>query len=483
MPEAYLSDYEFLKLIAGGTNSPENLQLKFLFTTKDASFDNLGKETGETHLTREHQNTGEQAVTLVTSLGKPDKATSETFRKAGGAAAKWLVRSRVEHAALDIDILPLNDVDGALDALFEGLLLGAFHFTRHKSEKHDPIVPNITLLGGGSNIKAQVERISTVCAAANLARDWGHEPANMIDPESLTERIADLCRRSGLNLSVLDTSRLAELHAGGILDVGKGSQIPPRMLVIEYQGEGGSNPPAPVILVGKALTFDTGGYSLKDLTQIQGMKYDKSGGLVVLAVLLAAASLGIKQPLVGIIGAAENMISGGSYRPDDILTTMSGKTVEIITTDAEGRLVLADCLTYAQRRFSPAAMIDLATLTGGMVVALGRVRAGLFSNNDALAERLFKAGEHVYERLWRMPLDEEYLKNIRGDDADLKNSGGKEGHPVYGGVFLQEFVQNGVPWAHIDIAGVADANKEQPYCPKGSTGFGVRLLIQYLEAL
>ena len=203
----------------------------------------------------------------------------------------------------------------------------------------------------------------------------------------------------------------------------------------------------------------------------------------MLAIFKAAVELGLETPLVGVICAAENMISGKAYRPDDILTSLSGKTIEVVTTDAEGRLILADGLTYVQRNFNPRVVIDMATLTGGVVTALGRVRAGLFSNDDILAGQLFQAGEATHERLWRMPLDEDYLAQIKGDDADLRNSGGKEATPVIGGMFLKQFIEEGTRWAHLDIAGVADVPKDLPYSQKGATGFGIRLIIKYLEGL
>ena len=213
------------------------------------------------------------------------------------------------------------------------------------------------------------------------------------------------------------------------------------------------------------------------------MKYDKCGGVTVIATLLAASRLELKTPVIGIISAAENMVSETAYRPDDIITTMSGKTVEIVTTDAEGRLVLADALTYAQQNFAPQSMIDLATLTGGVVTALGRVRAGIMSNNPALVVSLVESGDRTWERLWELPLDDEYLLATKGDDADLKNSGGREGHAIMGGIFLKQFVADAIPWAHLDIAGVADSPKDLPYAHKGATGFGVRLLIDYLQNL
>jgi len=328
-----------------------------------------------------------------------------------------------------------------------------------------------------------VQRCQKICAAVNLSRDWAHEPANIINPLTLTERASAIAKQYNLGCTVLDEKQLDAMGAGAIVAVGKGSATPSRLIILEYPG---NNPPSgakPVVLVGKALTFDTGGYSIKDTANIQTMKYDKCGGLTVIATLRAAAELKLETPVIGVIGAAENMISGEAYRPDDIIRSLSGKTIEIISTDAEGRLVLADSLTYAQQKFQSRAIIDLATLTGGVVVALGRNRAGLMSNDDRLAQQLFNAGEQTSEKLWRLPLDDEYFKLIKGDDADIKNSGGREGHAILGGMFLKQFINEGNAWAHLDIAGMADSPKDLPYCPKGGTGFGVRLLIQFLENL
>ena len=196
--------------------------------------------------------------------------------------------------------------------------------------------------------------------------------------------------------------------------------------------------------------------------------------------MLAAAKLKLNKNIVGVICAAENMISDDAYRPDDIIKTLSGKTVEILSTDAEGRLVLADGITYAQKNYKPACIIDFATLTGGIVVALGKIRAGLFSNNQSLSEQLFNSGESTYEKLWRMPLDDEYFEFIKGDDADLKNAGGREGHPIMGAIFLKQFIENEITWAHIDIAGAATSTKSEHYLPKGATGFGIRLMLDFL---
>jgi leucyl aminopeptidase len=329
------------------------------------------------------------------------------------------------------------------------------------------------------------------------ARDFAHEPPNVINPVTLARQVKTLATRSGLKCTILDQKKLAEMKAGGILGVGQGSVTPPRLIVLEYQPPAGARAKTanakstkaksakakPVVLVGKAITFDTGGYSIKSKDGMLGMKYDKCGGTAVIGAMLAVAAVKPRVPVVGVIAAAENMIDGAAYRPDDIITTLSGKTVQIVSADAEGRMVLCDAMTYAQRKYQPRAMIDLATLTGGVVVALGTVAAGVFSNDEKLQQALIDAGTQTHERLWPLPVWDEYLELLAGDDSDIKNSGSREAHGIQGGVFLKQFVEPGVPWAHLDIAGVADIPKDGPYCPKGATGFGVRLLLEYIDQL
>lgn len=427
-----------------------------------------------------------QPVTMLVSLGKPEKISANTFRRAGCEAAKWLLRHHVRRAAVDVHRFTEFDVPAALQAFSEGLALGSYRFFRYKQTEVHYKGIEVTLRGDPADLDRLInlsEKVNVVVRAVNLTRDWANEPANVINPVTLAERAQQLAERHGLKCTVLDDQQLVEMGAGAITSVGKGSNTPARMIILEYSGSGEAANQKPVVLVGKAITFDTGGYSLKSVDAIRTMKYDKSGGMAVIGVLKAAAELKLKTPLVGIICAAENMISGGSYRPDDIITSLSGKTIEIVSTDAEGRLVLADGLTYAQRQYQPRALIDIATLTGGIVTALGKFRAGLFSNDDFLAEQLYAAGDAAHERLWRMPLDDEYLVNMKGVYADIKNSGGRDGAPVYGGLFLKQFIEEGTSWAHLDIAGVADNRIEEYYIPIGATGFGVRLLLQYLENL
>ena len=418
------------------------------------------------------------------SLGPKDKCTTETFRKAGGLAGKWLMSNPVPLIILSTSAFNEFDTPFALQAFLEGLRLGSYQYHAHKKVDQVPSVivqvvdertPDATLL--------LVNRVMVITEAVLLARQWAHEPANVINPVTLAEGAEIVAERAGLKCLILDDQDLEALKAGAILAVGRGSKTPPRMIILEYSRSDIPAGTKPIVLVGKAITFDSGGYSLKGVENIQGMKYDKCGGVSVLSIMYAASQLHINTPIIGVIAAAENMISSEAYRPDDIITSLAGKTIEIISTDAEGRLVLADALTYTQRIFQPRAIIDMATLTGGVVTALGRVRAGVMGNNQDLINALIQAGDNTMERLWQLPLDDEYFPQTKGDDADLKNSGGREGQSIMGGIFLKQFVDNAVPWAHIDIAGVADMPKDGPYQPKGATGFGVRLLLNYLESI
>lgn len=464
--------------IASSDQLLSKLRIEFLEAPQKPSLGTVPTQIGDVVIA--HDASG--LSTLRVSLGKDAVLTPEIYRQAGGGLARWLVKSGVNVA--DLDLKPVYTRSHShVSALLEGIILGAYQFNQYKNSQENRSSTTISLRSTQPGLDALLTRVQKTCAAVNLARDWAHEPANIINPLSLAERVQALAEYDGISVKVIDETELTAMGAGGILSVGKGSNTPPRLIILEYPG---NNPPPearPVILIGKAITFDTGGYSLKTTDGIKGMKYDKCGGTTVAAMLHLACQLKVKNPVIGIISAAENMVSGESYRPDDIIHMLSGKTVEIISTDAEGRLVLADAITYAQKNYTPRAVIDLATLTGGVVVSLGHVRAGLMSNDDDLALKLFYAGEEVHERLWRLPLDTDFEKLIKGDDADLKNSGGREGHAIIGGTFLNQFVDDGISWAHLDIAGMADTEKELPYCPKGATGFGIRLLLEYLDNL
>lgn len=421
---------------------------------------------------------------MQVSIGPANKLKTSKIRKAGKSAAIWLIKHRATVIGLPASAFNNLKIDHALEAFCEGLCLGAFHFDIHKSKKDkSPITVYLLTEVGDTATAEKITRVGTLVAGVNLAREWSHEPPNVINPVTLAERAQALAAETGLKCTVFDQDKLNQMGAGAILSVGLGSKTPSQMILLEHVGRDKDVDSPPVVVVGKAITFDTGGYSLKTKQGIVGMKFDKCGGMAVLGIMQAVAALNLPTRVIGIVAAAENMISSTAYRPNDIITSLSGKTIEIISTDAEGRMVLSDALTYASTDLKPRAIIDLATLTGGVVTALGQVRAGLMSTDDELADGLTAAGERCDELLWRLPLDEEYFELIRGSDSDLKNSAGKPlASSIVGGTFLKQFVLNDIPWAHIDIAGMATVEKG-PGGGKSATGFGVRLVVDYLENL
>ena len=419
----------------------------------------------------------------VVSLGSPDKADPEAARRAGAAVGKWAASLSLRRLAVAVDPLVDRISPSAIQAWCEGILLGDFRFSLHRRSdavKRSRCTVDLLSWRAETRRRAATDAgtATKIAEAVNLARELAHEPANVINPVTLAARVRRLATASGLKCQVLDEKQLRKRKMGAILAVGQGSASAPRLIVLEHKGSGRGRP---VVLVGKAITFDTGGYSLKPPDSMVGMKYDKCGAMAVIGALHAAAALKLKTPVIGVIAAAENMVSARAYRPNDIIRAMSGTTIEIISTDAEGRLVLADALTYAQREYKPRAMIDLATLTGGARVALGTVCAAAMGNDEALTSALIAAGQRTHERLWPLPLWDDYRELLKSEDADIKNSGGRAASTISGGMFLKEFVDDSVPWAHLDIAAVADIDKDGPYCPKGATGFGVRLLVDYLQ--
>jgi leucyl aminopeptidase len=421
---------------------------------------------------------------VMVSVGPADQIQTRNIREAGKSAAAWLLKHHTAEIGLPVSALDDLKVDHALEAFCEGLSIGAFHFDLHKSkEEYSPISVHVLTEAGDTTTIEKIIRIDALASGVNLAREWSHEPPNVINPVTLAERALTLAAKTGLKCTVFDQDELNQMGASAILSVGFGSKTPSQMILLEHADRDKNVDSPPVVVVGKAITFDTGGYSLKNSQGMVGMKFDKCGGMAVLGIMQAVAALKLPTHVIGIVAAAENMISSSAYRPNDIITSLSGKTIEIISTDAEGRMVLSDALTYASTELKPRAIIDLATLTGGVVTALGQVRAGLMSTNDELADELMVAGDRCDERLWRLPLDEEYFELIKGSDSDLKNSAGKPvASAIVGGTFLKQFVLNDVPWAHIDIAGMATVENGLGG-GQSATGFGVRLVVDYLENL
>lgn len=420
---------------------------------------------------------------ILVSLGEKKKSNPDVFRKAGASFSRWCTSHRVPQVFLSADQPSLSSDLSFLRPLLEGISIGGFEFSRYITKKTSDRAETIVFIQTEKNIpdlSNEINRARIIGESVDLARDWIREPANKINPEVLEERINIVCREFGLSCKTIDFNRLESIGAGGITAVGRGSSVKPRLILVEYKGAGSDSP---VALVGKAITFDTGGYSLKGSDFIQGMKYDKAGGISVFATVLAASRLKLPVNLVAVIPAAENMISGDAYRPDDILTLLNGLTVEIASTDAEGRLILFDALVYAQKEYRPHTILDIATLTGGVKVALGSLRAGLLSNNTNLAGLLFTAGETTGEKVWQLPLDDEYFEIIKSEDADMKNSGSREASTIVGAIFLKQAIQDDVQWAHIDIAAAGESETEKPWCGKGPTAFGVRLLLEAVEKI
>jgi leucyl aminopeptidase len=422
---------------------------------------------------------------LVVGLGDAKKINAHEIRYAAGLAARWIIGERLSSATLWIDGLTTSSVERAAAEWATGMALAGFRFAGYKApdQKTPPRVRvhvRSSESGHVDHVMPEVHTALTVVQAVNYARRLAHEPGNVIHPQSLAAEARALARAAQLPCTVLDAAQLKRLGMNGLLAVGQGAAHPSCLIQLEYRGDRRTR--ARVVLVGKAITFDTGGYSIKPAAGLEGLKFDKCGGAAVLAVLKAAAGLKLKCNLAGLVVAAENAISERAYRPGDILKMMNGKTVEVVSTDAEGRLILADALTYAQQKLKPTALIDIATLTGGVGVALGNAAAGLMSNDDELAGDLGEAGRRTHERLWRLPLWDDFKELIKSQEADLKNAAGKrDAQTIVGAMFLKEFIKDGVPWAHLDIAAVAtEENGKGPF-GKGATGFGVRLLIEFLR--
>ncbi|HVP13862.1 MAG TPA: leucyl aminopeptidase [Phycisphaerae bacterium] len=418
------------------------------------------------------------------SLGETKPVKPTDVRDAAGLAMDWCNKHRAGRVAIAVDALKAVAGEEAVGTWVEGAILGGFRFVELRTKPPENGEPRLSVLclatsaASTGRIAREAGRARRVGEAVNLIRNIAHEPPNMINPVTLARRAQGLARQHRLRCRVIDDRQLRAMKMGAMLAVGGGSATKPRMIVLEHSGSRSRS--KPIVLVGKAVTLDSGGYSLKPAANIPEMKYDKCGGLAVLGVLIAAAALKVRRRIVGIIGAVENMISGEAYRPGDIVRAANGKTIEILSTDAEGRLVLADCLHYAEKTFDPAVLIDIATLTGACKIALGESCAAVLSNNDELAAALIESGERTNERLWRMPLWSEYREPMVGTDADLKNSAGPNGGTMTAAMFLKEFVNDRTAWAHLDIAGVAFIGKQTPICPIGATGFGLRLLIDYI---
>jgi leucyl aminopeptidase len=420
---------------------------------------------------------------LLLGLGKLAELTDAKAESLGGSVYAAVAAQPETHLAIAVDPLTGDLSTASLAArLAHGLSLRAYRFdkylTKQKADDKPSLEKVAVLLADHSAAKKAFADLDKLADGVVYARDLVTEPGNVLNPETYADRLKDL-EKSGLEVEVLTLKDLKKLGMGALIGVGQGSKSESRVVVLRWNG--GKDGAAPVAFVGKGVTFDSGGLSLKTAKGMEDMKWDMGGSAAVVGTLLALAGRKAKVNAVGVVGLVENMPSSTAQRPGDVVTSMSGQTIEVLNTDAEGRLVLADILWYTQDRFKPVAMINLATLTGAIIIALGHEHAGLFSNNDALAEAILAAGSATGETLWRMPLGEAYDALLKSPIADMKNIGDGGAGSAVAAVFLQRFV-NDVPWAHLDIAGVAWANKDKGVVPKGASGWGVRLLDQLVKS-
>ena len=425
-----------------------------------------------------HQPAGLKAKRLaLVGGGKRDKFKSSELRKVVGALLRSLKSKKIRSITLALDEAFRSDEFAA--AAVEGAILGDFESDRYKTDpkKTEKYVDSFAVLGGS---QAAVDRGRILAEAQNFTRSLANDPPNLLTPMRLAERARELATEFALGCEILDQDRMRQLGMGALLGVAQGSAEPPALIVLRYQPATASASKDHLGLVGKGVTFDTGGISIKPALDMDQMRFDMAGGAAVLGAMRAIAQLKPSIPVTGIIPTVENMPGSRAQRPGDIVTSLSGKTVEVLNTDAEGRLILIDALTYAQR-LGCTHLVDAATLTGAVVVALGHLYAGAFSNNQPFADKLLAAAKTEGEKMWQFPLDEDYRKALESEFADLQNIGGRPGGAITAATFIQDFV-NDVPWVHLDIAGTAWLEDSKPYMVKGATGICVRTFVQLAQA-
>jgi len=421
---------------------------------------------------------------LVVGLGKRLDFSEDRLRGAFARAAQQIRALNITEFSTSLHIAGIDlPLERMAEAVVEGVILGLYRFLPFKTldREQECEVTGFTILEPDDSaykvIRTAVKTAEIIASAATYARDIVSTPSNEMTPSDLANEARESAKGKNIRCTVLDAGQMKELGMNALLGVSRGSDEPPQFIIMEYRGGKKSSPF--VALVGKGITFDSGGISIKPSEKMDEMKTDMAGGAAVIATVRAAAELGLPVNLVGIVPATENLPGGKAYKPGDILKTMAGQTIEIVTTDAEGRLILADALTYAGN-FKPAVIIDLATLTGACVVALGDHVIGMMGTDDDLKNEIRDAAERTGEKVWELPLWEEYSEQIKGDAADYKNSGGRAGGAITAAALLSKFTGD-YPWVHLDIAGPAWLSKEKPYIPKGASGVGVRLLIQFLR--
>ncbi|HBV06111.1 MAG TPA: leucyl aminopeptidase [Gemmatimonadetes bacterium] len=425
---------------------------------------------------------GEQPKRAVLlGVGKADELTPEKLRRFAGRAVRVAERLRMEELSISLKGFGSIGARIAAQSVAEGAGIAAWKFTELQAEDEDSPTSIVTALRlvGGVPVESSAGGMegAVIARAVNLCRSLQDRPGNVATPSHLADEALRVGREVKLNVRIFDEARIREEGMHALLSVTRGSKEEARFIVMEYRG--GTDGAAPLVLVGKGLTFDSGGISIKPSQGMEEMKYDMSGGAAVIATMQAIAELEVKENVMGLIPASDNMPSGTATKPGDVISSLAGKTIEVINTDAEGRLILADALAWGAR-LRPAAMVDCATLTGSVIIALGHHAAAVMGNDNALVSELRDAGDAAGERCWPLPLWDEYRKQLDSNYADLQNIGGRPAGSITAGAFLKEFVGD-VPWAHLDIAGTAWGDGKLSYQRKGGTGFPTRLLIEWVR--
>jgi len=414
---------------------------------------------------------------LFVGLGNKNEFNTEKSRNISGKIIQYAKEFRIT----ELSIIPFNFSKEIIESLVEGIILSSYSFEKFKTSKNNNTVDNVSILIESNSKEYQkiINDISVICQSVNFGRDISNLPPNECSPEYLA-KIALEIKNQGIEAQIIGINSLKDMGLNGIVSVGSGSINTPKLIVLKYKGT--KNGEDPILLVGKAVTFDSGGISIKPSEKMEEMKFDKCGGVNVLAIMKSLSSLKIKHNVIGIIPAVENMPSNSSYRPSDIINMYNGKSVEVINTDAEGRLILADALAFGIKQYKPKLIIDMATLTGACIIALGNNIAGIIGNDEKLIKKILDISKVTHEKMWELPLLEDHHDQIKSKNADIKNIGGRPAGAITAAAFLSNFVGK-TPWVHLDIAGTAwnqEGSMLKSYNPPGATGFGIRTIIKFI---
>jgi len=457
----------------------EKIDFKLTPAIKQSINDMGGKFGKITVIPTLHKNTQRM---LVAGLGKREKFNNDTIRFVSGKIAQNARELNLKEFTIIVPPSFVIEPILSVSQIVEGCKMSVYKFENFKSKKEN-ITPNLTILVSKSDKISKASKIAEIVSDGVVyAKSIANLPPNECTPTTLANFARIIAKKNKMKCSIISKNELRKKGFGGITAVGQGSKNEPKMIILEHAG--GKHNEKPIVLVGKAVTFDTGGISLKPGEKMDEMKFDKCGGCTVIGIMKAVSELKLPINIIGIIPSVENMPGGESYRPGDIIKLYNKKTAEILNTDAEGRLILSDALSYGEKQYAPKAIIDFATLTGACIIALGTNIAGMVSNNDKLTQKIIESSKRTAEEVWLLPLNDDYMDLVKSDVADMKNTGvGRAAGTITAAAFLRNAIEN-TPWIHLDIAGVAwtqVATKEKPYNPKGASGFGVRLILDYLQ--